>query len=63
MLELQKKGYYLNNCLELPKKPVLVLITYGPMIETSKENDVVLNWILYIYYLIWFKKKQSLGLN
>lgn len=28
------------------------------MTETSKENNVALRRVLYIYYLIWFKKKE-----
>lgn len=26
--------------------------------EASKENNIILNWVLYINYLIWFKKNK-----
>ena len=28
------------------------------MIETSKKDDVALDWVSFIYYSIWFEKNE-----
>lgn len=40
------------------KKLVLVLPTSAPLTEASKKDDVVLDQILCIHYLIQFKKNE-----
>ena len=40
------------------KKLVSVLATFLSVIETNKEDDVALQRVSYVYYPIWFKKKE-----
>lgn len=47
-----KKSYYLSNCIKPLKNGVLVLATFTPVIEASKEDKIVLDWIPCIYYPI-----------
>lgn len=35
-------------------------MTFGLMIEASKENKVVLEKVLYIYYLLRFRKNKKI---
>ena len=40
------------------QKLVSVLATSLSVTETSKEDDMPLQKVLCVYYLIWFKKKE-----
>lgn len=54
-----KKSYYWNNCIKLSKKLFLVLANSAPITGASRENEIVLKKILYIYYLLYFCKDKK----
>ena len=57
MLQLQQKGPLYKQLHRASKKLVLVLATSASVTEASQE-DVVLDQISCICYLIWFKKNE-----
>ena len=58
MLQLKQKRALCKYLYQTPKKLVLVLTSSALMIEASKKDVVILDWVVYIYYLIWFKKSK-----
>ena len=58
MLELQTERALFEYLSRTFKKLVSVLATSSSMTETSKKDDVALQKVPYVYYLIWFKKKE-----
>ena len=58
MLQLQQKESLCKQLYQASKKLVSVLTTSAPVTEASQENDVFLDWVLYICYPIWFKKSK-----
>lgn len=55
----QKICHYSIKYPESPKKLVLILVTFVPMIEASKEGEVILRKVLYIHYLLHFRKNKE----
>lgn len=43
-----------KQVFEIFSKLILVLTTFAPVIETSKKDEIVLEKISYIYYLLYF---------
>ena len=58
VLELQQKKLFCKVLPKTSKKLFSVLATFVSLIEASKGNDVILDWVLCIYYPIWFKKDE-----
>ena len=58
MLELQSEKALFECLPGTFKKLVSVSTTSSLVTETSKEDDVALQRVLYIHYPIWFKKKE-----
>lgn len=46
----------------IAKNLVLVLVTSAPVIEVSKKDDILLEKVLCIYYLMLFKKNEMQAL-
>lgn len=53
---IEIKKAILQSMLGTLKKLVLVLAIYTPIIETNRKNKIVLEKVLYIYYLLYFRK-------
>ena len=53
-----QKGHYSNAYPKTFKKLVLVSVTSSSVIETSKEDNVALQRVPCVYYLIRFRKKE-----
>ena len=55
---MQQKGLFCKVLLETSKKLVSVLAIFAPVNKASKKDDVILDWVPYIHYLIRFKKDK-----
>ena len=58
VLQPQPKRPLCKQLHQISKKLVLVMATFALVIEASKKNDVIFDWISSIHYQIWFKKNM-----
>lgn len=56
---IEIKRAILQNMLRTFKKLVLVLAIYTPMMEIGRKNKIVLEKVLYIHYLLYFRKDKK----
>lgn len=62
MLQFQKNKLIFEQLLKISKKPALVLAN-SMLVTKAKNKFFFLDWVLYIYYSIQFKKNKIQALT
>lgn len=59
VLELQPERLFFERLPSIFKKLVSVSVTFAPMTWAGKKNELVLDKVLYIHYLLHFRKNKE----